>query len=242
MAKRCFPSQRGTMRSANSRNCSSDCVPSIIHNTISACSNLLNVRSIPMLSTVSCVSRIPAVSINLNATPCRSIISSTVSRVVPWISDTRARSSRRRRLRSVDFPAFVSPMIIVGIPFFMAFPLLNESARRLMTCSIWSANATSWVRSANSTSSSLKSNSSSINETNFNNRARKSANSRLNPPRIWFIATRCDAAEVEAIRSATASAWERSRRPLAKARRVNSPGAAPRHPLSIRRSIMRRAI
>ena len=46
-----------------------------------------------------------------------------------------------------------------------------------------------------------------------------------------------EAFDDEAIRSATASACERSNLPLAKARRVNSPGLASLTPLSINSSI-----
>ena len=52
----------------------------------------------------------------------------------------------------------------------------------------------------------------------------------LNPPFNWFIATRCEVSEREAIRSATASAWLRSIFPFRKARSVNSPGLASLQP------------
>ena len=91
----------------------------------------------------------------------------------------------------------------------------------------------SWVRSANSTSSSLKSSSSSTSEIVFSSSSRRCANSVDMPPRIWFSATRCDAAPVEAIRSATASACDKSILPFRKARCVNSPGAAKRAPLAM---------
>ena len=89
-------------------------------------------------------------------------------------------------------------------------------------------------RSAKVTSSSLKSSSSSINDTNCSSWERKVLNWRLKAPRIWFIATWCEARDCEAITSAIASAWERSSLPFANARWVNSPPVAARHPASMR--------
>ena len=53
-------------------------------------------------------------------------------------------------------------------------------------------------------------------------------------PRIWVMARRRAACEVAAIRSAEASACIRVIRPLATARRENSPGPAGRAPESVR--------
>ena len=64
------------------------------------------------------VSRIPAVSINRKLIPSITISSSTVSRVVPAISETMARSSFNRAFNKVDFPTFGSPTMATGIPFF----------------------------------------------------------------------------------------------------------------------------
>ena len=91
------------------------------------------------------------------------------SRVVPCMSDTNARSSCNKQLSRVDFPAFVSPMIAVGIPFFMALPTLKESANLQITIFMCNARSISFERSANSTSSSLKSSSNSINEAKSSN-------------------------------------------------------------------------
>ena len=183
----------------------------------------------------SCVSRMPAVSIKRKVIPCNTTVSSMTSRVVPCMSETMALSSLTRRLSSVDFPALVSPIMAVGTPFLMALPSVNESERRLMTRSISLARSVSFSRSANSTSSSLKSSSSSTSEANVSSFSRSRISSRLNPPRICCIAKRCEAAEVEAIRSATASACDRSSFPLVKALRVNSPGWASRQPARNRR-------
>ena len=144
-----------------------------------------------------------------------------------------ARSSFTSRLRRVDLPAFVSPIIATGMPFFTAFPTLKECTRWAMMLSICVASVHNWLRSANSTSSSLKSNSSSMREVKSNRRVLRARSSLLKPPRIWFIARRWVAAFEEAIRSATASAWLRSILPFRKARWVYSPGLALRHPLAM---------
>ncbi|MNR57171.1 hypothetical protein D3C85_1778960 [compost metagenome] len=86
-----------------------------------------------MLSTTSFVSRIPAVSINLNPIPPITNSSSIVSRVVPAMSETIARSSFNKAFNKVDLPTFGSPTIATGIPFLITFPTENESIRRFRT-------------------------------------------------------------------------------------------------------------
>ena len=92
------------------------------HNTISASANFSRVRSMPIFSTTSVVVRMPTVSIKRTKVPETLIVSSIVSRVVPCMLLTSARSSPTSALSRVDFPAFVSPTIATGIPFFNAFP------------------------------------------------------------------------------------------------------------------------
>ena len=82
-----------------------------------------------MLSTTSLVSLIPAVSINLKPIPPIAISSSTVSLVVPAMSETIARSSLRSALSKVDFPTLGSPTIATGIPFLITFPTAKESIK-----------------------------------------------------------------------------------------------------------------
>ena len=53
-------------------------------------------------------------------------VSSIVSRVVPAISDTIARSSFSKALSKVDLPALGFPTIATGIPFFKTFPTEND--------------------------------------------------------------------------------------------------------------------
>ena len=192
------------------------------------------VRSIPMRSMTSCVSRRPAVSIKRNNTPLSVITPSTVSRVVPHISLTMALSSCNRALSRVLLPVFVSPTMATGTPFFTALPTLNEPARPDITLSTSLHSCRSSARSAKVTSSSLKSSSSSRSDVSLSNLLRNAPNSLLKPPLSWFIASLCDACEVDAMRSATASARLRSILPLRNARMVNSPGAAWRAPSSSR--------
>ena len=49
-----------------------------------------------------------------------------VSRVVPAISDTIARSSFSKALSKVDLPALGFPTIATGTPFFKTFPTEND--------------------------------------------------------------------------------------------------------------------
>ena len=137
---------------------------SVIPNTIDASFNLRKVRSIPIFSTTSSVSRMPAVSMNRNITPPRLSVSSIVSRVVPAISETIALSSPRSAFSKVLLPVFVAPTIATGTPFLMALPRLKESVRRTIWVNVSSTNAPNSERLANSTSSSLKSSSSSSRE------------------------------------------------------------------------------
>ena len=169
---------------------------------------------------------------NLNRTPSMLRVSSMVSRVVPWTSDTIARSSPSNALSKVLFPVLVAPAIATGTPFFMAFPSLNESIRRVICAISCIRRSFSRPRSANSTSSSLKSSSSSINETSSRSSDLMSRSSDEKPPFICLNAILWAAAFWDAITSATASAWARSIFPFRKALCVNSPGSAARAPAS----------
>ncbi len=103
-------------------------VASATASTTSAALSLLRVLSIPSSSISSPPSLSPAVSMNLKRSPPRCRTSSIVSRVVPGISETMARSSCSRRFRSEDLPTFGLPAITTGIPFLMALPSRNEEA------------------------------------------------------------------------------------------------------------------
>ena len=169
------------------------------------------VRSMPMFSTTSLVLRIPAVSMKRKVMPSMRVVSSITSRVVPWMSLTMAFSSWSSRLSKVLLPTLVLPTMATGTPCLMAFPVSKEWARVLMRRSISSARARRSLRSANSSSSwSLKSSSSSSNEVIFNSFSRSRVSSLLKCPFNWLIAMWWVALLVEAIRSATASACDRS--------------------------------
>ena len=91
-------------------------------------------------------------------------VSSIVSRVVPAISETIARSSFNNVFNKVDFPALGLPTIAVFTPFLIAFPNLKDKANLVTKSDTVLTKVTNSVRSANSTSSSAKSNSNSISE------------------------------------------------------------------------------
>ena len=140
-------------------------VRSTMPSTTDASEIFLKVLSMPICSTISEVSRRPAVSMNLNRTPSMFKVSSMVSRVVPWTSETIARSSPRSAFNRVLLPVFVAPAIATGTPFLIALPRRKESTN-LVTCAmIAESSESSLDLSANSTSSSLKSSSSSMSET-----------------------------------------------------------------------------
>ena len=116
----------------------------------------------------------------------------------------------------------------------MALPAEKDSNSFVISCFMERATSSNSERSANSNSSwSEKSNSSSKREVRCSSLSRNSCRRDVIPPRIWFMAMRCCEALDDAIRSATASACVRSILPLRKARCVNSPGCARRHPFSI---------
>ena len=164
----------------------------------------------PKASIVSPVDRSPAVSMKRKSTPSMLSTSSTVSRVVPCISLTMARSSPKRALSKVLFPTFVAPAIATGIPRLMAFPRRKLSVRSTIFSVSSSRSSRSCVRSAKVTSSSLKSSSSSMRLVRYTSCSRSCANSALYPPLNCARAMRCCASDSEAIRSATASARLRS--------------------------------
>ena len=97
--------------------------PSITYKIRSACDANFSALSTPIFSTISSVSRIPAVSTMFSIIPFMLTTSSKVSLVVPAISVTIALFSPRNMLRSEDFPAFGLPTITVLIPSFKILPL-----------------------------------------------------------------------------------------------------------------------
>ena len=196
----------------------------------------------PILSSLSSVARIPAVSTKRKRMPSITTLSSIVSRVVPAISDTIARSSPTRRFSRVLLPTFGAPIMATDTPLRMAFPVRKESLRLLTTAIVWLSILLRRVRSANSTSSSPKSSSSSRSAVSSISLSLKSLSVSEYPPRICVEASVCAAFESAAIISATASACDRSMRPAAKARAENSPGSATLAPCLHSREITLEAI
>ena len=88
----------------------------------SASASALRLRSTPIFSTTSSVSRIPAVSISFNGTPRTLTYSSITSRVVPAMSVTMAFSSLNKWFNKLDLPTFGRPMIAVLKPSRKIFP------------------------------------------------------------------------------------------------------------------------
>jgi len=105
--------------------------------------------AIPIFSTSSFVSLIPAVSISFNGIPLIFTNSSIVSLVVPSYSVTIALSSFKIAFNKDDLPAFGFPIIAVFMPSFITFPLskllssLSNFFFTLSNISVISAFATS---------------------------------------------------------------------------------------------------
>lgn len=182
--------------------------------------------STPIVSMGSVVVRSPAVSMSLKRVPLMLIRLWIVSRVVPSMSETIARSSWLSALSKVDFPALGIPAITVGIPSLITFPAEYESARLLILASASSARFRRLLLSANSTSSSEKSSSSSISEANFMRSERRFSIDFEYAPRVCESASLWAASDRDAIRSAIPSACARSIFPFRKAIWENSPGSA----------------
>ena len=83
----------------------------------------------PMVSMESLVSRMPAVSMKRKVTPAMLTVSSMVSRVVPAMSETMARSSPSRALSRVLLPVLTAPTIATGMPFLIALPRARPAGR-----------------------------------------------------------------------------------------------------------------
>ena len=120
--------------------------------------------------------RMPAVSRKRKTTPSMLARSSMTSRVVPAMSETMARSSLSRRLSKVLFPTFGAPTMATATPSLMALPSENELRRASIRSLICRMVSRSWVRSANSTSSSEKSSSSSSSEGRCSSFSRRVSN------------------------------------------------------------------
>src|SRR5699024_5774578 len=123
------------------------------NNIKSASPNAFLERSTPMRSTMSSVSRIPAVSTNRNGTPLTLTYSSNVSRVVPGTSVTIALLSCIRLLSIEDLPTFGLPTITVDKPSLIILPCVPVSSNLLICCLISVALSNKNAVVASSTSS-----------------------------------------------------------------------------------------
>ncbi|CDD94332.1 unknown [Akkermansia sp. CAG:344] len=109
-------SSRGAVRAAVGKASVQGAEASATSRTRSADSSALLVRVMPACSITSEDSRTPAVSISRRASPASWMDSSTVSRVVPAILLTMARSYPSRVFSRLDFPTLGGPAIAVRIP------------------------------------------------------------------------------------------------------------------------------
>ncbi len=93
-------------------------LPSTTSKARSACANAARLRSTPMSSARSRVSlRMPAVSTSTRGMPFRFSVSSSVSRVVPGMGVTMARSARNRALSRLLLPTLGWPTMAVRMPW-----------------------------------------------------------------------------------------------------------------------------
>jgi len=75
------------------------------------------------------VSRIPAVSETIHRTPPKSIITSTISRVVPAMGDTIAASRLANILSRLDLPALRGQMMAMVTPCLIILCLSMDDGR-----------------------------------------------------------------------------------------------------------------
>jgi len=193
----------------------------------SAFSICFRARNTPSTSTSSAPCLIPAVSITLTGTPWTLMRPSMESLVVPATSCTMALSSSRRALSRLDLPTLGVPAITTDSPAPRATPSFPVASRApALWAPLWRILST-YLRSRSPASSSSGKSIASSRTTFASRRSffRECAAFPIAPSTWLSIAFR--AASVDAwISRATASAWERSIRPLRKALRVNSPGSA----------------
>ena len=113
--------------------------------------------SIPIFSITSLVSRSPAVSRMVTASPFKSSRTSITSRVVPAISDVIAASRPTNAFKSVDFPIFGGPTIATSkpslirsatkVPASSVFKSCNNPAIRPLTSGTTSTGTSSSAKS-----------------------------------------------------------------------------------------------
>ena len=113
-----------------------------------------HVRSIPICSTLSSVSRKPAVSMICSGTPSKTMCSRTVSRVVPAMSVTMAISSPAKALSKLDLPTFGCPINTTCNPSRNIAPCVAVAKTRSSCCCTCCKRAKAPAFSSHSTSSS----------------------------------------------------------------------------------------
>ena len=192
----------------------------------SARASSLRARRMPSRSIVSPPSRRPAVSTSVNSMPSIRTTSCSRSRVVPAMSVTIARSLPASALSSELLPALGGPTITACRPSRRRRP---RSAARSKSSSA-APRLSKRTRNAAPPSVSSDSSAKSIAASTWTRIASRSSaiasTRRENSPSSARRAARAARASPAAIRSATASAWTRSRRPSRNARSLNSPGRA----------------
>ena len=171
--------------------------------------------------------RIPAVSTSRTGTPLIATVSSIVSRVVPGVSETIARSSPSKALSSDDLPAFGGPTIATVSPSRTSRPR-SPSQRSRSSAAARLATSDETRPGSGSATSSGKSIAAASSSSSVPTRARNAPTSAAKPPPRLASAARAAARVSASMTAATASAACSSILPLRKARRVNSrapPGA-----------------
>ena len=193
---------------------------------ISAPSMAARLLLIPSASTRSWASLMPAVSMIRTGIPSIFRPSSIISLVVPGRSVTIARSFLRSVLRRDDLPTFGFPTIAIAAPSRNNLPSsklrLSAERRSRMSC----IEEIKPALSGSSTSSSGKSMYASTSAHDSATLSLKAVISADSLPSSCCIAILSACSVLAFITSMTASAWDRSTRPLRKARLVNSPGSA----------------
>ena len=110
------------------------CVPSIITTKRSASAMARRVRSIPIDSIRSLEDLTPAVSVSKTGTPWILINSLRLSRVVPGMSVTIARSVLNKLLKTLDLPTFGRPTSVIFNPSLRRRPERNVVASSSRDC------------------------------------------------------------------------------------------------------------
>ena len=169
---------------------------------------------------------------NTTGRPRMLAVSAMVSRVVPGMAETMARSWPRSWLSRLDLPALGRPMIAARMPRRRICPSWAVRSNSSMKATPCSSRAMSWSRVSGAMSSSGKSMCASTWARVSSISSRSLLMRWESLPASCSLAARKASSVREWIKSATASACARSMRPLRKARRVNSPGSASRAPFA----------